>query len=471
MALPIGYLGSGSGGINLLLTYKRYMTIAGRARRLQPPLLVDYNEAEKGRITELLETRRGLGRVFAILPKHIHTSPEGFGGDPTAWKEDEGLLTLDLEQMVNRSQAYSQQIRSQPAVFVEFLVPGGGHAELGLLVHQALRTHGFPTALYLPVCLLPDEPMQYGWMREYTWEKYEAGLAGLWGLWIDNAALPHAALNDRVAIGLTSLDACSSSVLTTGSLRQAVASLLNAIKHTSAAAGNGQQMARNGFFRLSVVRLPLPSKKAWHFGIPLRRRKLIRSSTNDLEYAIRTAIRECLETATGLLDTNPLPKAGIPQVVAVSVPVSPDKLSAISQSVKAILSKEAWWERHKDTTSLLWGAVNFPDPVVLDVTKPEQSPGWVTSLRKRCFWLLTVVPRLLHRLVFGTNHQQKELYVTVTRLFPELGAMQRLQHILQPGVRLPTSTGETGQGFGTREHLLPTSQSPNSHEVTEPAPI
>ena len=35
--VPIGYLASGSGGVNLALTYKLYMTVAGRVRRLQPP--------------------------------------------------------------------------------------------------------------------------------------------------------------------------------------------------------------------------------------------------------------------------------------------------------------------------------------------------------------------------------------------------------------------------------------------------
>jgi hypothetical protein len=469
--VPIGSLASGSGAVNIILTYKQYMTVAGRARRLQPPLLVNYNEAEHNRITQLLEPRQGAGRVFAILPRHIHANPEGFGGDPTAWKEDEGLITLDLEELATRSQAYAHRIGSQPAVILEFLVAGGGHAELGLLVHRALtNARLFPNALYLPVCLIPDDATQNGWLRVYTWEKYEAALAGLWGLWIDNAASPHAVINDRVAIGLTSLDACSSSVLTSGSLRQAVNSVLNAMKHQLPAAGNGQDAMQNGFFRLAVIRTALPSTKAWHWGFPLRQRKLIRSSTNDLEYGIRNAIYACLETSSGLLDTNPLPKAGIHQVVAVSVPVKPETLSDIVQSVKAILSREAWWGKHKDTTNLLWGAVNFPDPAVLDVAKPVQSPGWVIRWRNRCFWLITVVPRLLHRLFFGANHTQRELYITVTRLFPEMGAMQRLQHILQPGVRQPDGVGETGRGFGTREHLLPTPPPQNSHEDKEPVP-
>jgi hypothetical protein len=143
-----------------------------------------------------------------------------------------------------------------------------------------------------------------------------------------------------LAISLTSLDACSSSALTSGSLRQAVASILNAIKHQYPAAGDGQQHPRNGFFRLSVIRRPVRSVKVWCFSIPFRQRKLVRTSTNDLEYAIRTAIRDCLETPTGLLDTNPLPTAGIPQVVAVSVPVKAEALSDIVQTVKAILTRE-----------------------------------------------------------------------------------------------------------------------------------
>jgi hypothetical protein len=306
--IPLGYLASGSGGVNLALTYRLYMTAAGRARRLQPPLLVNYNEAENGRISTLLEPARRIGRLLAILPKHTHTGSEGFGGDPTAWKDDEGLITLDLEQMVTRFRAHGQRRGSQPALFLEFL----GHAELGLIVHQALQASAGATAMYLPVCLIPDEPTQYGWLREYIWHRYEECLSGIWGLWIDNAAKPHVGINDLLAIGLTSLDACSSSSLTSGSLRQAVASILNAIKHQYPAAGDGQQPSRNGFLRLSVIRRPVRSVKAWCFSIPFRQRKVVRTSTNDLEYAIRTAIRDCLEMPTGLLDTNPLPAAGIP---------------------------------------------------------------------------------------------------------------------------------------------------------------
>jgi hypothetical protein len=118
---------------------------------------VNYNEAEQGRIWACLSFRGR--RVFAILPRHRHRNPEGFGGNPTAWKEEEGLIRLDLEGMADRAAAHSRRIGSHPGVLVEFQVAGGGHAELGLIVHQALTTDSvFPDSLYLPVCLLPDDP-------------------------------------------------------------------------------------------------------------------------------------------------------------------------------------------------------------------------------------------------------------------------------------------------------------------------
>jgi hypothetical protein len=467
--IPIGYLASGSGGVNLALTFRLYMRIAGRAHRLQPPLLVNYNEAENGRISTLLEPARRIGQLLAILPRHVHTGSEGFGGDPTAWKEDEGLITLDLEQMATRFRAHGHRIGSQPGVFLEFLVAGGGHAELGLIAHQAVTATAGANTFYLPVCLIPDEPTQYAWLREYTWHRYEEALAGLWGLWIDNAALPQAVINDSLAIGLTSLDACSSSALTSGSLHQAVASIRNAIKHRYPAAGDGQQHPRNGFLRLSVIRRKVRSVKVWCFSIPFRQRKVVRTSANDLEYAIRTAIRDCLETPAGLLDTNPLPQPGIPQVVSVSVPVKPEVLSDIVQTVKAILNREEWWQPHKDTTSLLWGAINFPDPVVLDITRSEPSDRWVTRLRRGGSWLLTIVPRLLHLVIFGRNHRQQELSITVTRLFPELGALNRLQHILHPAGFMGNGHGATGCGFGTHQHQITAPPEPNSH--AEPDPV
>jgi hypothetical protein len=187
--VPIGYTASGSGGINIALTFLQYMSAAGRGRRLQPPLFVNYNEAEQGRIAAFLQ--QPMGRLLAILPRHIHRNPEGFGGNPTAWKEDEGLICLDLEGMADRAAAHSRRIGSQPGVLVEFQVAAGGHAELGLIVHQALRADNvFPDSMTLPVCLLPDDPTQYGFLRAYTWHRYEVCLSGLWALWIDNAAKP-----------------------------------------------------------------------------------------------------------------------------------------------------------------------------------------------------------------------------------------------------------------------------------------
>jgi hypothetical protein len=410
LPVPIGYAATGSGGINLALTFRLLMIAAGRGRRLQPPLLVNYNLAENNRIWAYLAPRGR--RVVAILPRHLHRNPEGFGRNPTGWQEEQGLIRLDLEGMAERSAAYSRRLGSQPGVILEFLVAAGGHAELGLVLHQALRADSvFPDSVYLPVCLFPDDPTAYGWLKAYTWYRYELCLSGLWGLWIDNAAKPHAVINDLLAIALTDLDTCSQSSLTQGSLRQAVASVLHSVTHQ-------YPEARNGFLRLSVVRRPLRSKKGWRLGIPLRQRKLVRGSTNELEYDIRSAIKTCLETPSGLLDTNPLPVAGIPQVVCVSIPVKPDQLAPIVQSVAAMLDREEWWQKHSATTNLLWGAVNFPDPIVIDITKPVPATGWVRRSYRAALWLVTLVPRLLHLLVFGRNHRQRELYATVTGSFP-----------------------------------------------------
>jgi hypothetical protein len=437
------------------------MIAAGRGRRLQPPLLVNYNLAEHSRIWAFLNATRR--RVFAILPRHIHRNPEGFGGNPTAWKEDEGLIRLDLEGMANRAYDHSRRIGSHPGMFIEFQVAGGGHAELGLIVHQAVTADSvFPTAFYLPVCLIPDDPTQYGFLRAYTWHRYESCLTGLWALWIDNAAKPQAVINDLLAIALTDLDSCSTSALTQGSLRQAVASVLNDVTHQ-------YPEARNGFLRLAVIRRVLRSKKAWRLGIPLRQRKLVRSNTNDLEYAIRSAIKDCLETPAGLLDTNPLPQPGIRQVVAVSIPVKPDQLTTIVHAIKAMLDREEWFQQHKATTNLLWGAINFPDPMVIDITQPVPASGWVRHVFRAGLWLVTLIPRLLHLVVFGRNHRQKGLYATVTRLFPELGVYARLHHILNADGIVPDGDGRTGWGFGSFEHLVTAPPAQNGHADTMPA--
>jgi hypothetical protein len=460
--VPIGYAATGSGGINLALTFRLYMIAAGREQRLQLPLLVNYNLAETGRIWAYLSSRGR--RVSAILPRHIHRNPEGFGGNPTAWLEDEGLIRLDLEGLADRASDYAHRIGTQPGVLVEFLVAGGGHGQLGLILHQALATERvFPNTLYLPICLMPDDVTQLAWLRLYTWGKLEEALAGGWSVWIDNAAKPHTVINDLLAIGLTSLDACSQSSLTQGSLRQAVASLLNAVTHQ-------YPSARNGFLRLAVIRRVLRSQKAWRLGIPLRQRKLIRNSDNELEYEIRSAIKECLDTSAGLLDTNPLPDGGIPQVVCVCIPVKPEQLTTLVRSVTAMLSREDWWQQHKDTTSLLWGAVNFPDQILVDITQPATEPGWMRRMAHAAVWLLTLPPRLMHRMVFGRNHQQRELYTTVTRLFPELHAYSRVHQILKSDLVVPNGDAGTGWGFGSFAHVVTAPPPQNSHGDTAPAP-
>jgi hypothetical protein len=202
--------------------------------------------------------------------------------------------------------------------------------------------------------------------------------------------------------------------------------------------------------------------------MPLRQLKLVRTRGNQVDYAVRLAIKECLETASGLLDTNPLPAAGIPQIVAVTLPVKPVELSAISRLVKAILSKEDWWQAHAPGTSLLFGSVNFTDPAALTVDTPERSVGWVARFFRRCIFLTTAPPRSLHRIVFGQSHRQKELYVTVTRLFPELGQLHRLEAILHPTARATDGISQQGYGFGMRQAIVPAPVQENNKEASAP---
>jgi hypothetical protein len=454
---PIGILAGGSAGENITLNFIRQMSIAGRARRLQCNLIVNYNQAEIDRTFEMLKTYRGAGRLLSILPSHVHEG-EGWGGDPTAWKDSEGLILLDQQEMAQKANDHSHRIGSQPGIIPVFASLGGGHAEVVLKAFQAVQ-QTYPESDFLPVILIPNNPTQYGFIREYTYAKYDETLSGLWALVIDNDALPQDAINDRVTLGLTSLDTCGSSILTPGSLRQAVLSLRNAIKHNhpvgSAEDDNRQPEDITGFFRMAVVRTPLRSRKAWHWGFPLRQRKLVQTRGNQVDFAVRSAIKEALESDSGLLDTNPLPEAGVPQVLAVTLPVKRHELRTIVRSVMAILRREAWYQAHAPTTNLLFGSVNFDDPVVLDIDQPGESPGWFTRILRACFCGITLVPRFLHRLVCGKNHQQ-QLYVTVTRLFPELGPMQRLQAILHPGGLGTNGAVETGHGFGTRQHVLTT---------------
>jgi hypothetical protein len=446
------------------------MCIAGRAGRLQFNLIVNYNQAEIERTFELLKSYRGAGRLLSILPSHVQEG-EGWGGDPTAWKERGGLILLDQQETAQKAKEHSYSIGSLPSIIPMFASLGGGHAEVVLKAFEAVHT-AYPEANVLPIIIIPNNPTQYGYIREYTYEKYDQILAGLWALIIDNAAMPQDDLNDLVTLGLTSLDTCGSSILSPGSLRQAVLSLHHAITHMhpvgSAAAGIRPDAPPTGFFRMAVVRMPLRSKKAWRWGVPLRLLKLLETRGNQVDYAVRSAIKEALENPSALLDTNPLPQPGVPQVVAVTLPVKRHELSKIVRSVKAILGKEEWYQPHAASTNLLFGSVNFTDPIALTVDEPEQDIGWVTRVLRRCIRCTTAIPRLGHRLVCGNNHQQ-QLYVTVTRLFPELGPIHRLEAILHPTARATDGVSQKGYGFGSGQDIVPAPPQENSKEASAPA--
>jgi hypothetical protein len=465
---PIGLLAGGSAGENLTLGFISQMCIAGRAGRLQFNLIVNYNQAEIDRTFELLKSYRGAYRLLTILPSHVHEG-EGWGGDPTAWKGSQGLILLDQQEMAQQAKEHSANIGSQPGIIPLFASLGGGHAEVILKGFEALR-QSYPETDFLPVIIIPNNPTQNGFIREYTYEKYDQILAGCWALVIDNEALPQDDLNDRVTLGLTALDTCGSSLLTPGSLRQGVLSLHHAITHMRPVGGASDVTRQGdpptGFFRLAVVRMPLRSQKAWCWGFPLRQLKLVQTRGNQVDYAVRSAIKEALESPSALLDTNPLPPVGVPQVLAVTLPVKRHELSKIVRSVKAILGKEAWYQAHAPATNLLFGSVNFTDPVALNVDEPEQDIGWFTRLLRVCISLSTTVPRLGHQLVFGKNHRQQELYVTVTRLFPELGPIHRLEAILNPAARGTAGVSQIGYGFGRRQHSLTTTPQQNNQQDT-----
>jgi hypothetical protein len=296
--VPIGLLAGGSAGENLALGFIRQLAIADRAGRLQFSEFVNYNQAEIDRIHELLNPYRGAGRLLTLLPRHVHEG-ERWGGNPTAWKAAEGLILLDQQELAQSAQEHSHKIGSRPGIIPVFASLGGGHTEVVLKAFEALHA-SYPESDFLPVIIIPDNPTMYGFIREYIYARYDQILAGRWALVIDNAALPQDEINDLVTIGLTSLDVCGASILTPGSLRQAVLSLRNAIKHNhpvgSAEEATSEALTLTGFSRMGVIRAPLRSQKAWHWGVPLRQLKVLQTRGNQVDYAIRSVIKEALET-------------------------------------------------------------------------------------------------------------------------------------------------------------------------------
>ena len=304
-APPILSVSVGTAGASRNWRFLHRMAHAGRLGRVCSAIICDYNSGTVLRMRGRIKSTSGRHESPIVLPKMIRTA-DGFLLNPYEFGRHLGDVGDDLKGLVDQVYEQSQNSGSHPQLILEFL-GFGGHAIVGLMLHQMLRDH-FPESRCLPVIALPaDETLHDwmrrevqdlppettlpGWMRGGTWEAYEAGMnLGAYGccLVVDNRI--DAPPNDDLALGLAVIEAAGTDPIKRGSLPEALGGIL---------------LEGRGWVGMNVVRRVIPSRKAWTLGFPLRRLRTIWSiSNNGLVVQTKEVIKDCIRMEGSLLERH-----------------------------------------------------------------------------------------------------------------------------------------------------------------------
>ena len=81
-----------------------------------------------------------------------------------------------MDNVVSQIMAQSDRSGHSPDIIIEFM-GFAGHSVLGGHLHGKLR-NTFPSAIILPVMMLPTDHVCEEWTRRYIWEQYESLLEG-----------------------------------------------------------------------------------------------------------------------------------------------------------------------------------------------------------------------------------------------------------------------------------------------------
>lgn len=341
---PIVSVAVGTAGYKRSWRWAMRMGEAGVLDRVQSLLMYDCNQGSIDSIDTETRAMRRNGRnasLPVILPGYL-PKVDGFLRDPNAYKDFFGLIHRDMERMVDTVARRSEEVGSPPQIILEWL-GFGGHAKLGGELHKLLRER-FPDALFLPIMLMPREHVLEENMRRETWGAYEEtmGLSrpGLNGKKIGPPALvtdnrlsrDYARLDNKVAIGLASLEAGMRDRIDSGSLAETVASF------------GGYS---NGWFGMRVMNRRLdvadvPQRSRW-FG-PLRGRELVvvNDDAKQLTWAIKKAMWDILDPNRrdmNLANHDFIHGESVMRMV-ITVPVETPDLSEIEHDVRDQLDRE-----------------------------------------------------------------------------------------------------------------------------------
>ena len=402
-ALPyLVVLGVGtSGGRRALMMVQRLSELS-EAGRIQSAIFYDCNEVTVTHIRRFLgkflgRSRSGRG-MQALFPDYIPVA-NGFMRDPRRYEEYQGPIERDMDNIVAQVMAQSERCGRAPEVVIEFM-GFDGHAILGGHLHQRLVT-AFPSAVILPVMMLPRDHVSREWTRRYVWEQYESLLENTQCLVTSQPSSGNSVDDDaRLATGLVGLEIADfEDYETTGS------PLAATWRRLTPYAG--------GWLGMATVKRKMPL---------LRKFKLMRfppwwlnyaalGPAEELSASLDNAIWSTLDPAAQMVEGADY-RNNVPQEMVVSLPVHPESLESIAMSAAEAL------ERSNIFTQ-------FPN---MDIA--------FTAAR-------------------FTEGLKKEPYIHATRVYPIQGGLGAVADILHPGhsreERTLLEAYETG--FGSYYHL------------------
>lgn len=294
---PIVSVAVGTAGYKRSWKWAMRMGEAGVLSRVQSLLMYDCNQGSIDTIdteTRIMRRSTRSASLPVILPGYL-PKVDGFLRDPNAYKDFYGLIHRDMERMVDTVARRSEEVGSPPQIILEWF-GFGGHAKLGGVLHQMLHER-FPDATFLPIMLMPREHVLEENMRRETWGAYEETMgltrpgtntksSGFPALITDNRiSRDYERLDNKVAIGLASMEAGMRDRIDSGSLAETVASF--------SGYSNGWLGMRVMNRRLDVA--DVPQRSRW-FG-PLRGRELvvINDDAKQLTWATKKAMWDILD--------------------------------------------------------------------------------------------------------------------------------------------------------------------------------
>ncbi len=395
-------VGAGTAGCRRALLFLQRMSELSALGRIQSAVFYDCNEITVAHVHKFLRkflggARSGSG-IQILFPNYIPLA-NGFMRDPRKFEEYMGPLERDLDNIVNQVMVQAERSGRSPEVIIEFM-GFAGHAVLGGHLHQELLT-AFPSAVILPVMMLPQDHVSEEWTRRYIWEQYENLLAGSNCL-VTTQSAGHSGEDDaRLTTGLAGFEVADfeeQEGITTSPLAATFRRLVP---------------ASGGWLGMAVVKrkMPVMRKFEWLRLPPWWQEYAALGPEDELSMSLGHAIWSTLDATAQMAEgVNHVMDA--PQEIVVSLPVHADALEPVASNAAEVLQRSDIFDRHPNM-DIAFNTARF------------------------------------------TEGLQKEPYLHVTRIYPIYGALSSVSDILRPDLRPDErrrpETGETG--FGSYYHL------------------